>query len=209
MPSTSDLVAVLDRLLGPGSAEVRVAPRAARLGLALDPPPADDDLGDLDALLLHRSWGFDPPPGLGVVACHDPMDRALGLAGNRRLHRELGLRDGEEVRPKVTVHQAPADIADRVTAAFGGREDLHAGDGRRVRRVAMADAMTEETVRWAAGRGADLYVTGSWRVPGAAAAGHSGIAVLVVGHARQERHALTTLGRLLGEHGFAADVRMR
>ena len=207
MPSTADLVAVLDRLLGPGSEEVVRAPGTARLGLALD----HEDVADpqsFDALVLHRSYGFDPPSGLGVVACHDPFDRALGLAHNTYLHADLGLTGSRALGPKLTVHRATADMVDRVTAAFGGREGLRTPDAPVVR-VAMADAMTAETVQQAIDGGADLYVTGTWRVPGGAVVDETGIGVLVVGHARQERRSLATLARLLGEQGHPVDVCMR
>jgi putative NIF3 family GTP cyclohydrolase 1 type 2 len=208
VPSTADLVALLDRLLGPGSQELRAHPRVDRLVLALDPPPPAD-IEQADAVLLHRSHGFDPPPGVGVVACHDPFDRALGLAHNGFLHADLGLCEPEILEPKVTLHRAPTDIAQRIVDAFGGREGQHLGDGHRIRRVALADAMTERTVERAVGLGADLYVTGTWRVPGAAVVDRSGIGVLVVGHARQERASLARLAGLIVQQGFTADVRMR
>ena len=206
MPSTSDLVATLDALLGPGSEEVVPAVGAARLGLALDPPPAAW-AREFDAVLLHRSYGFDAPPGVGVVACHDPLDRALGLAHNTFLHADLGLTDGEALTPKLTVHTAPPGLVDRVEQAFGGLEGHHLGPAPT--RAAFADAMNAELVERAAGAGAELYVTGSWRVPGAEAVGATGIGVLVIGHARQEQWSLRRLARLLEPEGFHPDVRMR
>ena len=208
VPSTADLVALLDRLLEPGSQEVVEAPDILRLTLALDPPPTED-VGDADAVLLHRSYGFAPPPGVGVVACHDPFDRALGLAHNAFLHEELGLTGGEDLAPKLTVHDAPPGTAGRVAEAFGGLERRHEGAAGHERRVVLADAMNAELVETAARAGAGLYVTGTWRVPGAAAVEQTGIGVLAVGHARQERASLTRLARLLVQHGFPAHVRMR
>ena len=207
MPSTADLVATLDALIGEGSEEVVAAEDATRLGLALD-PPASEDAEPFDAVLLHRSYGFDLPPGVGVVACHDPLDRALGLARNRFLHADLGLEQPEELAPKLTAFDAPPDVADRVVAAFGGREGHHRGPTPS--RVAFADAMNADLVERAAAAGAELYVTGSWRVPGAEAVERTGIGVLVVGHARQERWSLQRLAALLREHGHeTADIRMR
>jgi putative NIF3 family GTP cyclohydrolase 1 type 2 len=208
MPSTADLVAVLDRLLGPGSEEVVPAPSTQRLALALDHEDVDDPRR-FDAVLLHRSYGFAPPPGVGVVACHDPFDRALGLAHNRWLHEELGLAASETLGPKLTIHDAPPDPAARIEQAFGGAEGHRHGEATAIRRVAMADAMTAETIQRAVDHGADLYVTGTWRVPGGAVVDETGIGVLVVGHARQERHALGTLQALLVHEGFTADVCMR
>jgi hypothetical protein len=192
-----------------GQVEV-VAPAArpvARLGLALAPPAGG--LDDLDALVLHRARGFAPPPGLGVLGCHDPFDHRLGLAHNPWLHARLGLRDGAQLAPKATVHTAPADLAERVTGTFGGREGLHAGDGRPVARAVLADALRPELVRAAAGAGASLYVTGTWRVPAAEAIGRTGLTVLLVGHARQERWSLGLLAELLRAELPAVDVRTR
>jgi putative NIF3 family GTP cyclohydrolase 1 type 2 len=207
MPSTADLVAVLDRLLGPGSEEVAPAASADRVGLALDPPPAGWAEG-FDAVVLHRSHGFDAPSGVGVVACHDPFDRALGLAHNAHLHADLGLTASRALGPKLTLHRAPADVADRVTAAFGGRDGLRTPSAP-VARVAMADAMTAETVQQAVDGGADLYVTGAWRVPGGAVVEETGVGVLVVGHARQELCSLDRLARMLVGEGFSPTRCMR
>ncbi len=217
-----------------GQVEV-VAPAArpvARLGLALAPPAGG--LDDLDALVLHRARGFAPPPGLGVLGCHDPFDHRLGLAHNPWLHARLGLRDGAQLAPKATVHTAPADLAERVTGTFGGREGLHAGDGRPVARAVLADALRPELVRAAAGAasgdapravladalrpelvhaavdaGASLYVTGTWRVPAAEAVDRTGLGVLLVGHARQERWSLGLLAELLRAAHPSVDVRTR
>jgi len=206
--STADLVALLDRLLGPGSQEVVSAADATPLVLALD-PPRRDRVGDAGAVLLHRSHGFDPPPGVGVVACHDPLDRALGLAQNTYLHAGLGLTNGTELAPRLTVHDAPPEVEARIERAFGGLEGRHHGTRRHPSRVALADAMTADLVERATSAGAGLYVTGSWRVPGAEAVTHTGVGVLVVGHARQERWSLHRLAGLLVQAGFSTDVRMR
>ena len=209
MPSTTDLVGLLDRLLGPGSEEVAAAPDARRVLLALDPPdPAVVAGAGADAVLLHRSWGFEPPPGVGVVACHDPFDRALGLAHNRWLHADLGLTGTEPLAAKATLHACPPDVAARVRATFAGLEREH-GAPATAERVVLADAMTDDLVRRAAAAGAGVYVTGSWRVPGADAVGETGIGVLVVGHRRQERSSLGLLARLLVQDGYEPVVRMR
>ncbi len=192
-----------------GQVEV-VAPAArpvARLGLALAPPAGG--LDDLDALVLHRARGFAPPPGLGVLGCHDPFDHRLGLAHNPWLHARLGLRDGAPLAPKATLHTAPPDLADRVTRTFGGREGLHEGDGRRVERAVLADALRPELVHAAADAGASLYVTGTWRVPAAEAIDRTGLSVLLVGHARQERWSLGLLAELLRAEHPSVDIRTR
>ncbi|MDP9399959.1 MAG: Nif3-like dinuclear metal center hexameric protein [Actinomycetota bacterium] len=195
------LLAVLDELLGPGSELVQGADGdLGRVGVALDPAP--ELVGwartrRLDALVLHRSWGFRPPPGLAVLACHDPFDARLGLAANPWLHDRLGLRAPRALAAKAAVADAPSDVRERVRVLLGGEERHAAGVGAPVRRVALADAMTDALVRAAAGAGAQLYVTGSWRVPGEGAVRDTGIAVQVVGHRRQESWSLALLAELL------------
>ncbi len=202
-----ELVAALDGLLGPGSEVLAPAARPLRcVALTLDGPVP----GGVDAAVVHRAWGVEAPQGVGLVGCHDPFDARLGLAGNAWLHEELGLRASEPLAPKAIVADAPADLAERVRAAFGGQEGLRrgagagagavagAGEGGDALRAVLADAMTDALVRAAAAAGARLYVTGSWRVPGARAAQETGIAVQVVGHARTERAALRRLAGLLG-----------
>jgi putative NIF3 family GTP cyclohydrolase 1 type 2 len=80
---------------------------------------------------------------------------------------------------------------------------------RRIEKVAMADAMTERTVKQAAGLGAGLYITGTWRKAATGAVETSAMGVLVVGHARQERHALRTLASLLEQQGVGITLCMR
>jgi len=127
LPTVDEVRARIEDLLDAGPCErVQDAERPVRrLGLALG-PPAEPVPGDLDALLLHRSWGFEPAPGLGVLGCHDPFDHRLGLAHNPWLHERLGLTDAAPLAAKATLHTAPPDLAARVTRLFGGRE----GSGR-------------------------------------------------------------------------------
>ncbi|MBA2636899.1 MAG: Nif3-like dinuclear metal center hexameric protein, partial [Solirubrobacterales bacterium] len=153
----------------------------------------------LDALVLHRCTGFEPPPGLAVLVCHDAFDERLGLAGNRWLHAELGLEGMRPLAPKAILADAPADLRERVAATFGGEEAFHQGAGAPVRRAVLADAMTEELVHAAAAAGAELYVTGTWRVPAGGAVTDAALAVQIVGHRRQERWSLRLLARLLAE----------
>ncbi len=196
--SLEALLAALEELLGPGSEVLAPASRPVRrVALALD-GEGGDAFDAVDAAIVHRARGVETPPGVGLVGCHDPFDARLGLAGNAWLHDDLGLRAPAPLAPKATVADAPADLAERVRAAFGGQEGLRRGAGERVTRAVLADAMTDALVRAAAAAGAQLYVTGSWRVPGARAAEETGIAVQVVGHARTERAALRRLAGLLG-----------
>ena len=196
MPSTAHIVALLDDLLGPGSEELRPHPDVRTLALALDPPPSRL-LDGADAVLVHRSHGADPPPGIGLLGCHDPFDRALGLAHNRVLHADLGCRPAEELDEKLTVADAPDEIEERLTRALQGAERPAARRG--ARRVAFADAMRPALVEQAARAGADLYVTGAWRPSAQDAVRTTGIDVLVVGHRRQEAWSLHRLARLLDD----------
>jgi len=210
LPTVDEVRARIEDLLDAGPCElVQDAERPVRrLGLALG-PPAEPVPDDLDALLLHRSWGFEPAPGLGVLGCHDPFDHRLGLAHNPWLHERLGLTDPAPLAAKATLHTAPPDLDARVTRLFGGREGVRPGaagalaaagvDRDGAPKAVLADALRPELVHAAAGAGARLYVTGTFRVPAAAAIDATGMTVLLVGHARQERWSLRLLGELLAE----------
>lgn len=208
MPALEAVAAAVDALLeaeghDEPSGILQAAAKPVRaLGLALAPTP---ELGGwvraqgLDALLLHRSHGFEAPAGLGLLGYHGPFDARLGLARNPWLAEALGLDEPEPVAPKLSVANAPPDARERVVALFGGVEDQHPGVSGVTRRVALADAMTDALVRSAAEHGAGLYVTGQWRKPGALAVAETGLAVLAVGHARSERWGLELLARLVRE----------
>lgn len=75
-------------------------------------------------------------------------------------------------------------------------------------RVVAANAMTDALVREAAGRGADVYLTGQLRAPARAAVAQTGIGVVATGHHRAEEWGLRELARLLRERwpGLAAEV---
>ncbi len=199
--------AELDALLEAGETEP-LAPAGGpvgRLAVALDPSAGPFD--GFDAVVLHRGRGFDAPAGLGVLGCHDPFDHRLGLAHNPFLHGRLGLTEPRVLAPKATLHAAPPDLAERVTALFGGREGVRHGAASALAaadvdldappRAVLADALRPELVHAAVDAGASLYVTGTWRVPAAKAIDATGLTVLLVGHARQERWSLGLLAELL------------
>ncbi len=173
-----------------------------RVGLALEP---DDGLAawaaaeGLDALVLHRHWGFAPPPGLAVLGVHDPFDHRLALAGNPWLHGRLGLSDPRPLHPKAALAGAPGDLRDRVRALFGGEEGFRPGAGAAVQQAVLADALRPELGHAAAAAGAQLYVTGTWRPSAHEAVRETGIAVQLVGHRRQEEWSLGLLAELLRE----------
>jgi len=182
------------------------------VGLALEP---DDGLAAwarserLDVLVLHRWWGFAPPPGLGVLGVHEPFDARLALAGNPWLHARLGLADPRPLAPKAAVAGAAGDLRERVRALFGGEEGFRPGAEAAVDRAVLADALRPELVHAAAAAGAQVYVTGTWRKPAHEAVRETGIAVQLVGHRRQEEWALGLLAELLGRRLPDATVLVR
>lgn len=190
----------------------RGARPVARVGLALEP---DDGLAgwaageSLDALVLHRWWGFEAPPGLEVLGVHDPFDARLALAGNPWLHARLGLSEARPLAPKAALADAPADLRERVRRLFGGEEGFRPGAGALVERAVLADALRPELVHAAAAAGARLYVTGTWRKPAHEAVRETGIAVQLVGHRRQELWSLGLLAELLAPRLPGAAVLVR
>jgi putative NIF3 family GTP cyclohydrolase 1 type 2 len=199
---------------GPGEFGVlRDAVRPVRrLGLALDERGVTAqwiEREQLDALFVHRPWRLplDVLPNVGLLFAHRPFDERLTTGANRPLAAALGLRDvrtfgARDGRPLAMVGDvdalSAASDAARVAAVFGGADDELPGDGRPVRRAAVAGAMTDALVREAAALGADLYVTGQLRAPGAKAAAETGVRVLAIGHRRSERWGLAALARALG-----------
>ncbi len=211
-----DVKRELDALLEAGEVEL-LAPAAgpvARLAVALD--PSAGPFAGFDAVVLHRARGFAAPAGLGVLGCHDPFDHRLGLAHNPFLHERLGLAEARALAPKATLHTAPPDLAERVTALFGGREGIRHGAASALAaadldldgppRAVLADALRPELVHAAVDAGASLYVTGTWRVPAAGAIDETGLTVLLVGHARQERWSLGLLAELLAGRLSSVEV---
>jgi putative NIF3 family GTP cyclohydrolase 1 type 2 len=193
----------------------------ARLGLALQPWRS---LGawareeSLDALFLHRRWGVedaDPSIEVPVVFAHLPFDERLTTGWNPRLAAALGMHDiaplGEKAgRPLGMIGDVtPAtsgDMAARLQREFGALDDFVAGAADTVTRVAVVGGMSDALVREAAARGAQLYVTGQWRVPATRAVRDTGLSVAVTGHARAERWGLAALARMLRERWPAMDV---
>lgn len=187
----------------------------ARLGLALEPGPELAgwvDADGLDAVFLHRPWRVADaglPAHVGVLASHADFDHRLTIGWNADLARELGLRDarpfGErDGRPMGMLGDGdPADPAawiERITAAFGGVDDVLPGRADVVRRVAAVGAMTDVLVRQAAAEGASLYVTGQIRQPGVRAAAETGMCIVAVGHARSEVYGLRLLAAMIQHH---------
>ena len=207
-PRTDELAERVRAVLGEAEVVRDPGRPVTRLGLALDPAPgltAWAEREGLDALFLHRSWGFEPPPGVGVLAAHDGFDDALGLHG-RAVAEALGARDHERLGPKLAVAQIPAGLAalpGRARALFGPGVELRAGAAPPGGdRVALASALRPELVREAAQRGAGLYVSGTWRPSAADALADTGLSLLLVGHRPAEAWALHHLASRL--RGWAA-----
>ncbi len=194
-----------------------------RLGLALEPwsgLPAWVAAERLDAVWLHRPWQLDAaalPPGLGVLFNHLPFDEHLTIGYNSRLAAELGTlgqpepigfkqaatETGERLSQRTIgmlfdVAEAEFDQLLGTTAGlFGGYDRAEAGRQLRIGRVAVVGAMNDSLIREAAGRGANVYVTGQYRKPGQEAVDETGLAVIAVGHRRSEEWGLRALADLL------------
>jgi putative NIF3 family GTP cyclohydrolase 1 type 2 len=99
-------------------------------------------------------------------------------------------------------------VAARLHREFDALDDLVVGALDPVTRIAVVGGMTDALVREAAARGAQLYVTGQWRVPAARAVRDTGLTVAVTGHARAERWGLAALARMLRERWPAMRVSL-
>ena len=183
-----------------------------RLGLTLDAWPGVDGWlggGGLDAVLVHRPWGLplDRFPDLGVLAYHLPFDERLTTGFNPWLADALGMTGIEPLGAKQgrpigmigdVAEQPSALFAARLEGAFGPLPVMHAGGCVTLSRVAVVGVLWPELVAAASRRGADLYVTGTWRVRAADTVAATGIAVALVGHRPPEAWGMRTLGRLIG-----------
>ena len=185
-----------------------------RIGLALEPwPQIERWVRDarLDALFLHRPWKLQDgelASDIGVLAYHLAFDERLTLGYNPRLADALGMTDLEvlghkEGRPLGmlgTVGSQPlAHVRERCAAMFGGYNETVGAAEQVMERVAVVGAMNDELVREAVRRGADVYLTGQFRVPARLAVQETGIAVIEVGHRRSEAWGLRALAGVLRE----------
>ena len=193
-----------------GSVVLRPAERPVRrLALALDPPAGAPP--DADALFLHRSWDWQPPPGLGVLRAHLPFDESFTAGWNLRLAAVLGLRELEVLgrrngRPLGMLGTGPPDAAARLRALHGGAEHEHPGG--RTGRIAVVGALRPALVEEAAGRGTGLYVTGAWRPGALPALRETGLGCLALGHARTEARGLRDLAAALEERAPGLRTRV-
>lgn len=192
----------------PSGVVVAAGGRVRRLGLALD---GTAEVGrwavasGLDALLLHRSWGFAPPEGLGVLAYHAAFDATYALHGPL-VAAALGVTGHRLVGPKLAVAEGLPGVRQRVRALFGGDEDWRPGGA--AGRLALASALSPALVERAAAEGAGLYVTGQWRPSAREAVARTGLTVGVVGHRRAEAWALRHLAGSLSAALPGVDVRV-
>ena len=181
----------------------------------------------VDGLWIHRHWQLDLaalPLDIGIVAHHLPFDETLTIGYNTRLAKQLGaLGDPEPLGYKQANSPTGESLPDRPIGMwidvarhefdvwldtckrlFDGYERAEAGLDLAVEqtttyRVAVVGAMTDALVREAAGRGAQVYLTGAYRKPAQQAVDESGMAVVAIGHRRSEEWGLKELADLLHE----------
>ena len=200
-----------------------------RIGLALEPwpeLPAWAEAQNLEALFLHRPWKLDAllpttsnPPStienIGVLYYHLPFDEYLTPGDSPRLADVLLLSNTEtlgekEGRPLGMIGdiepQSFADVLATVEALFGGYEEAAACVTKTVTRIVTMGAMTDPLVREAGERGAQVYLTGQFRVPTRATVRALGIGVIAVGHRRCEEWGLRALAGLLRERYAKLEV---
>lgn len=192
-----------------------------RIGLALEPwLQIERWVRDarLDALFLHRPWKLQEAqlsPDIGVLAYHLAFDERLTLGYNPRLADALGVVDLEvlghkEGRPLGMLGtvgaQSLAQMRERCAEMFGGYNETVGAAAQVIQRVAVVGAMNDELVREAVARGANLYLTGQFRVPARLAVAQTGIAVIEVGHRRSEEWGLRALAGVLRERWATLQV---
>lgn len=194
-----------------------------RLGLALEPFPGLADWIEqeqLDALWLHRPWQLDTnmlPPDVGVLYHHLPFDETLTIGYCEPLASQLDATgELEPIGYKQATTKAGSPLPkraigmlldingqefdeclDHVKDLLGNYDRAEAGRQTDVDRIAVVGAMTDELVREAAERGANVYLTGQYRKPAQDAVNETGMAVIAVGHRRSEEWGLRALADLL------------
>jgi putative NIF3 family GTP cyclohydrolase 1 type 2 len=195
----------------------------ARLGLALEPFAGLADWVEreqLDALWLHRPWQLSAdtlPPDMGVLYHHLPFDETLTIGYCEPLASQLdATSDLEPIGYKQAVTKTGEPLPkraigmlldingqefdeclDHVKDLLGNYDRAEAGRQLDVDRIAVVGAMTDELVREAAERGANVYLTGQYRKPAQDAVNETGMAVIAVGHRRSETWGLRALAELL------------
>ncbi|GAP98655.1 hypothetical protein YbgI [Leptolyngbya sp. NIES-2104] len=181
-----------------------------RLGLMLEPIPNVDRWiknHRIDSLFIHRPWQLDPELDIGVTYYHLAFDERLTLGFNPRLAEVLSLRNvqpfGEKAGRSIgMIGEIPLQSFDRysgqVRDIFGGYEPAIA-HREKISKIAIVGAMNEELVRSAADQGADLYITGQFRVSAKPAVLETRMNVIEVGHRRCEHWGLRALSGVLRE----------
>ncbi|QMW01367.1 Nif3-like dinuclear metal center hexameric protein [Spirosoma foliorum] len=181
----------------------------------------------IDTLWLHRPWQINLenlPADIGIMTHHLPFDETLTMGYNPQLAKALGaigelepLGYKQDMRePGKPLPQRPIgmlmEIAPQefdqflasIKTIFGGYDRAEAGHGPGAwqstsYRIAVVGAMTDALVREAASKGANLYITGTYRKPGQQAIDATGSAFIAVGHRRSEVWGLQALADLLHE----------
>lgn len=181
-----------------------------RLGLMLEPiPNADRWIKNhrIDSLFVHRPWQLDPELDIGVIYYHLAFDERLTLGFNPRLAEVLSLRNvqpfGEKAGRSIgmigeVLPQSVDRYSHQVRDIFGGYESAIVHQ-EKVSKVAIVGAMNEELVRSAAKQGAELYITGQFRISAKPAVLETEMNVIEVGHRRCEQWGLRSLSGVLRE----------
>jgi putative NIF3 family GTP cyclohydrolase 1 type 2 len=227
MLSINDLAEFLDRFFAverydadQGGVYRRSERPLRRLGLALEPWPTIDQWAEherLDGVCLHRPWKLEPwqLPEIGVLAYHLAFDERLTIGFNPRLADALGLSAIEALGQKQgrpigmigdVLEQQFRDQQNRINQIFGSHDEAQPGAIQPIQRIAVVGAMTDELIREAAARGAQLYVTGQYRQPARQAVAETGIGVIAVGHRRSERWGLGALAGVIRERWSEIEV---
>ncbi|HEY9600343.1 MAG TPA: Nif3-like dinuclear metal center hexameric protein [Allocoleopsis sp.] len=192
-----------------------------RIGLALESWTQIEDWVNrerLDALFLHRPWQLELEqlkPDVGVVSYHLAFDEHLTLGFNPRLAEVLGIANLEVLGEKEgraigmigeILPETFPSYCRYIHQVFGGQDTVYPGRCDRILRVAVVGAMTDELVREAALRRADVYITGQLRQPAQNAVNETGIGVIAVGHRRCEEWGLRALAGVMRERWFGLEV---
>ncbi|GAA4403128.1 hypothetical protein GCM10023187_18900 [Nibrella viscosa] len=198
-----------------------------RIGMAVEPWPGMNDWlirHEPDALWIHRPWKLDPnclPADIGILYHHLPFDEHLTMGFNWPMAEVFGMTSPEELgykqapglparpiaarpiaaRPIGMIGSAAerslADWLSLVTREFGGYDSVGEGADSLISRVAVVGAMNDALIREAAGRGAQLYLTGQYRPSAGKAVAETGMSVIAVGHGRSEAWGLRALRNVL------------
>jgi putative NIF3 family GTP cyclohydrolase 1 type 2 len=183
-----------------------------KMGLALEPGPQLYpwiQKHQPGALFIHRPWKLDIhliPAATGVLSYHLPFDEKLTLGYNPLLAAQLDMKILEPLGEKEGRPLGMTGIISSITVEwftsqvetlFGPPEQVHRGTTGVINKIAVVGAMTESLILEAASKGVQLYLTGQFRKPAAAAVTQTGLHVIGAGHRQSEIYGLYVLANLL------------